>query len=252
MKYAIIEDEKYSIAQLKNVMQELRPTYKLVFTSSSVVETIEILKRNPEVDFIFMDVELVDGNCFEIFKAVKVITPIIFITAYDNYALQAFKLNSIDYLLKPISERDVETALNKFEELKAKCMVNAPAFENLEQIFNKKYSRRLLISNANSISYIEISDVSFFLSEDNYIYAYMHSGRSHITSFNNLESLLGILDPEKFFRISRNVITSISGIDKINKFIRGRLMVKLKYGTELYEVIVSSDRRSEFLNWLGQ
>ncbi len=252
MKYAIIEDEIHSIENLKQIMRKIRPGYQLAFEAQSVADGAEILAGNHGADLIFMDVELTDGNCFDIFKTVKVTTPIIFTTAYDEYALKAFKVNSIDYLLKPIGEKDVEDTLVKFESLRAESGQKQADISGLERMFANKNNQRLLIFKGDTISYIQVKDVAFFLSEGNYVYAHLNNGQHPITTFSNLGELTEMLDSTRFFQLSRNVITSVEAISKISKYFRGRLHVTLKYGNSTQEVIVSAGRRNEFLNWLGK
>lgn len=252
MKYGIIEDEIHSIENLKQIMHKIRPGYQLSFESQSVVESAEILAGNHGADLIFMDVELTDGNCFDIFKMVKVTTPIIFTTAYDEYALKAFKVNSIDYLLKPIGEKDVDDTLNKFEHLCAELGRKQTDISGLERMFANRNNQRLLIFKGDTISYIQVKDVAFFLSEGNYVYANLNNGQHPITTFRTLAELAEILDSTQFFQLSRNVITSVNAVLKISKYFRGRLFVTLKSGNLTQDVIVSASRRNEFLSWLGK
>lgn len=247
MKYAIIEDERYSRDSLKYIMEKLRPDYKLEFSSQSVVDSVELLSLHTDLDFIFMDVELSDGICFDIFNAIDVVTPIIFTTAYDEYAVKSYKVNSIYYLLKPISEDDVEAALIKLESR----VLESNKASAIEKNISNPRVNRFLIYKGNNISYVNVSDISFFLSEENYVYAFLKNGQHPITTFTNLKDLYDKLDHNLFFQLSRNIITSVDGISKISKYFRGRLVVTLSYGTQCIEVTVSASRRAEFLSWLG-
>ncbi len=186
MKYAIIEDETHSIENIKQIMRKIRPGYQLSFESQSVTESAKILAGNHGADLIFMDVELIDGICFDIFKTVKVTTPIVFTTAYDEYAIKAFKVNSIDYLLKPIGEKDVEDTLVKFESLRMESKQKQADISGLERMFTDRNNQRLLIFKRDTISYIQVKDVAFFLSEGNSVYAHLNNGQHPITTFNNL------------------------------------------------------------------
>ena len=134
MRYAIVENEELALLNMRRSVEELRPDYLLVFTAESVEDTITQLQAHTQLDLIFMDIELTDGNCFQIFQQVKVATPIIFTTAYDDYAIQAFKVNSIDYLLKPISDRELQRAIEKFEMLHTPAAV-VPDYARLVDCF---------------------------------------------------------------------------------------------------------------------
>lgn len=251
MKYIIIENEAFALENLKKIVTRLRPDWHLQFTAESVEETIEYLLAKPNIDLIFMDIELVDGNCFEIFKRVKVDTPVIFTTAYDDFAIQAFKVDSIDYLLKPITEDAVSEALEKFERLTVKKDETPDYTQLLQQLMPPANRRRILISSGDNYDYVMIEDVSFFLSEDKYVFVYLRSGVRRMTEFRNLSEVECIVDTKRFFQVSRNVIASIESIDKVSKYFNGRLKVIVKAGNEKQDAVVSAARRQTFLDWLG-
>ena len=240
MKYAIIENEAYALEHLKRVVSSLRTEYELVFTAESVEECINYFGQQHSVDIIFMDIELVDGNCFDIFRAINIKTPIIFTTAYDAYAIQAFKVNSIDYLLKPIADKDVEAAIRKFD------------YKQLYPFIHKNLARRrILVNSGDTYSYIQTDEIAFFVSEDKYVYATLKNGRRRMTDFQNLSEVEAEVDGSDFFQLSRNLIASISAIGKVSKFFTGRLKVEIEAGEEKQEVVVSAARKKLFLDWLG-
>jgi len=245
--YAIIENEEYSLQNLKSIVERLRPDYKLVFTAESVEETVDWLLSSPRVDLIFLDIELVDGNCFEIFDHVKVTTPIIFTTAYDTFALEAFKVNSVDYLLKPITDAAVQQALDKLERVRP-----ATDYNHLASTMQARTQRpRILTSSGDSYSYVSIDDVAFFVSEDKYVFVYTRDGKRHITDYPSLGELMTTLDAQSFFQLARNMITSITAITGVNKYFNGRLKVTVTAGNEKQTATVSAARKRDFLNWLG-
>ena len=251
MNFAIIEDEPYSAESLKFTMQKLYPAYKLAFMSATIAESVEQIKANPQLDLIFMDIELADGNSFDIFKEVNVAVPVIFTTSYNEYAVQAFKVNSIDYLLKPFSDADLALAITKFERYQER---NKPAIpqELIQQLsMSSKRPMRIRIEAGDNYKYVNLDEVAYFLSEDKYVLAVLKTGRKVITSFANLQDLEDLLPESEYFRVTRSVVASIGSIKSVSKFFRGRLSVIIEAGNTEERVMISSTRREAFLNWLG-
>lgn len=245
-KYLIVEDERLAYLELKRMMEELRPKYILTGSTGSVLETIDFLNNN-EVDLIMLDIRLSDGDCFEIFNHVKISKPIIFTTAYDEHAIQAFKLNSIDYLLKPIEEEELSAALSKFEKIYQthKTFHN---YKRLEESLPQRIKNRFLVQKGDSYSYIESNDVAFFYSEDKVVFIHTFSNKRYVIDYT-LDRLEKYLDVVNFFRVSRNCIANIKAISKISKYFNSRL--KLTFNPECpHEVLVSRVRISEFLRWI--
>ncbi len=251
VNYIIIENEAFALENLKHTVARLRPDYHLMFTAESIEDSVEYLLGKPDIDLIFMDIELVDGNCFEIFRQVKVETPVIFTTAYDDFAIQAFQVDSIDYLLKPIGDEALSAALDKLERLTSK-QTAAPDYTSLlRQMLQPANRQRILLSSGDNYSYAMIDDVAYFLSEDKYVYAYLRSGQRRMTEFRNLAEVEEILDSSHFFLVARNIIASIESIGKVSKYFNGRLKVEVQAGTDRQEAMVSAARRQPFLDWLG-
>ena len=254
IRFAIIENERFALENLKQMVQALRSDFELCFSAESVEETVAFLRETaadhlPEL--VFMDVELVDGTCFEIFRQVTVDIPIIFTTAYDHYAIAAFKVNSVDYLLKPIGEKDVAQALAKWERQR-QYQQKLPYRKLAEDVSRAQtIRRRILINSGDSFGYVNFKDVAFFLSEDKYVFVYLHSGHRHMTTYASLNDLESELDAETFFRIARNIIASIDAVKSVHKFFNGRLHVTLAAGHEEQSALVSAARRDAFLNWMG-
>lgn len=220
VKFAIVENEDIALENLLDDIRKLRPDYELVFTADSVENTIRCLQQHPETQIVFMDIELTDGSCFEVFRRMQVNTPIIFTTAYDQYAIQAFKFHSVDYLLKPIAPTELLAALVKFEEY---MTVQKPAPvvipQVLEQMARAEQQRRerILICTGDNYSYVNIADVAFFLRDEKYVYAVLSDGRRRITDFPSLTEVEQQVDARQFFLLSRNIIASIGSIEKVNK-----------------------------------
>lgn len=249
IKYAIIENEEFARINLQNVISAMRPDYRCVFTAESVEECVDYFSRKPEVQLIFMDIELDDGDCFELFRNVKIEIPVIFTTAYDKYAVRAFKVNGIDYLLKPISEKDVSDAIDRFEK-KAGSFPLPDAKPALEELSARRKRSRVLINSGDTYSFIHTDEV-VCVAEDKYVSIMLNNGKRKLTDFASLGEIMEVLDENVFFQISRSVVTSIDAIGRISKYFKGRLRVELTAGTETHTETVSAARRPEFLEWLG-
>lgn len=252
LTYAIIEDEDYVRDNLARTISRLRPDMKLVFESGSVKEAIDFFGTLPDVSLIFMDIELSDGNCFEIFDRVAVHSPIIFTTAYNEFALQAFEVYSLDYLLKPISDADLLKAIEKFERV---TLGNPRDWRHLTGSIGQQIrggTDRILVSSGDSFSYFNVPDIAFFEADDGYIFAVQHDGKRRITNFANLQEVIEKTGEESFFQISRKIVVNIDALVKVSKHFRGRLLIRYKAGQEEYTETVSSTRRDDFLRWLGQ
>jgi two-component system, LytTR family, response regulator LytT len=243
MKYLIVEDERFAYEELKRMMTALRPDYVLEQRTKTVIETIAFLKAF-SVDLILMDIRLADGNCFEIFNHVAVTTPVIFTTAYDEHAIKAFKLNSIDYLLKPFDEKELEAALHKFEQLFQSHIIP----QNLEQLLAVKTKNRFLISKGDNYHYIETTDIAHFYSEEKVVFLHTFQHKRHIINYT-LDQLEQQLDKRLFFRVSRNCIGQVKAIENVSKHFNSRL--KLTFAPACpHEVLVSRVRVPDFLKWM--
>lgn len=246
MKYLIVEDERFAYEELKRMMTSLRPSYLLEKQTKTVIDTIGFLKDS-DVDLILMDIRLADGNCFEIFNHVEVTTPVIFTTAYDEHAIKAFKLNSIDYLLKPFDENELETALTKFENIYHNHPYKSNS-KNFEQLLSLKTKNRFLIAKGENYHYIETKDIAHFYSEDGVVFLHTFNDRRYIINYT-LDQLEQHLDSRLFFRVSRNCIGNVKAIENVAKYFNSRL--KLSFLPECpNEVLVSRVRVPYFLKWM--
>lgn len=247
IRYLIVEDEAYAYEEMKRMVGKLKPTYQLMGWTKSVIETVKYLQEYP-VDLILLDIRLADGSSFQIFDQIKVNTPIIFTTAYDEYAIQAFKQNSVDYLLKPIEDTDLLFAINKFEAYRA---VSDPKinYDSLQLAFNLNvYKNRFLIQRRDSYDYIDVEDIAFFYSEDKVVFLHTNQDKRYIIDYT-LDQIEQMLDRKLFFRVSRNCIAHIRSIRNITKFFNSRL--KLSFQPECpHEVLVSRVRVPRFLEWI--
>lgn len=251
MNVIIIEDEKPAARLLQRKLQKLGVEAGTML--HSVEEAVEWFLSNPHPELIFLDIQLSDGLSFEIFDAVPVKSAIIFTTAYDEYALRAFKLNSIDYLLKPIDEDDLETAVNKYKSSRPQQQNLSLDFEQIKRMLvnpaEKTYKKRFTIKMGQHLKMITIEDAECFYSENKGTYIHTLDGRDYLLE-NTLEQLENELDPADFFRVSRKFIVSMKAIKDIVVYTNSRLKVILPTYRE-DEVIVSRERVNDFKEWLG-
>lgn len=246
IKYAIFEDEDLACKELLRMLHQLRPDYGYAGRAESVISAISLLEEN-HFDLIFMDIDLGDGFCFDIFEQVEILTPIIFITAHNEFLMRAFDVNSLDYLLKPVESDDLEAALTKFEKLQK---ASHPVFnyKKLDHPLGEYRKNRFLIQKASSYSYVNVADIAFFYTEDKVTFLYLFSNKRHIISYS-LDQLEDILDAKMFFRVSRNGIVNVNTIKEVQKYFNSRLKLTLEPSFP-EEVIVSRVSAKKFLQWL--
>ncbi|QEE51350.1 response regulator transcription factor [Flavobacterium alkalisoli] len=251
MNVLIIEDEKPAARLLQRKLQKLNLEAGTML--HSVEEAIDWFQNNEHPDLIFLDIQLSDGLSFEIFDAVPISSAIIFTTAYDEYALRAFKLNSIDYLLKPIDEEDLEVAVNKYRERIPASQEFSFDFNQIKQMLvnplEKNYKKRFTIKMGQRLKMINIDDAECFYSENKGTYIHTNDGRDYLLD-GTLEQLESELDPSKFYRVSRKFIVSVNAIKDIVMYTNSRLKLVLNTYNE-DDVIVSRERVNDFREWLG-
>jgi len=247
----IIEDEEPAANRLKKLLTELEPGAVIVDTIESISSGILWFNRNPFPDIIFSDIQLSDGLSFEIFKNVEVQCPVVFTTAYDQYAIEAFKVNSIDYLLKPIKKDGLLTALNKYKKLsKTERSQSLDIQKMLEFVAaNKSYKTRFIVRYGEHIKTVKTEAVAYFCTEDKINFLITNEGRRYTIDYN-LDSLESLLDPKIFFRINRQYIISIHAIKEMFSYSKSRVLIKLNPPAK-NETIVSTERSGSFKQWLG-
>lgn len=245
MNCIIIEDEKPAARHLSRLLGKLEIEPAAVL--NSVAESVEWFRVNPDPDLIFLDIQLGDGISFEIFEEVQPKSAIIFTTAYDNYALRAFKLNSIDYLLKPISEKDLKTAIEKFRQHHQPLIGDLSQLKSLlSQNFESPYRERFLVKVGNILKTLSTDEISGFISQEKATWVLWNNREYSIES--SLSDLEKELSPKEFFRISRNAIVNLKFIEKISAYSGSRYSINLKNRAD--NLIVSRERVSDFKNWL--
>ncbi len=247
----IIEDEEPAANRLKKMVTELEPDINVLENIVSISSAIEWFKQNPSPDLIFSDIQLSDGLSFEIFKNIEVQCPVIFITAYDEYAIDAFKVNSIDYLLKPIKKDDLQIALQKFKKLSGNISPALDMSKMLEVFTAPKtdYKTRFIVRYGEHIKTIKIEEVAYFYTEDKINFLTTNEARRYTIDYN-LDNLESILDPKIFFRINRQFIISIHAIGEMFTYSKSRVLIKLNPPCK-HETIVSTERSGDFKLWLG-
>ncbi|MDR2269500.1 MAG: LytTR family DNA-binding domain-containing protein [Sphingobacterium sp.] len=249
-KILILEDEKPNAERLERLLLELRPNAQILAVLESVKQAIAWLKENEAPDLIMMDVRLSDGLSFEVFNHIEIITPIIFTTAYDEYAVKAFKYNSVDYLLKPIESDELEAALKDFDEMSKPKGKLDPAIENLLSYLQpKQYRTRFLLPFRDSYKSVLVSNIAYFYTELNVTCAKLLTGEIEVIP-HSLEQLEQELDTKSFFRVSRQFILQIDSIKQVHNYFNGKLKVELKNSPEV-EVIISRKKAVLLKSWLG-
>ncbi|MFY0650762.1 MAG: response regulator transcription factor [Cyclobacteriaceae bacterium] len=249
-KVLIIEDEFYAAQKLIRQLNNIDPEIEVLETLDSVDESVKWLKANT-ADLIFLDIHLGDDESFKIFERIKVKTPIIFTTAYDQYAIKAFKLNSIDYLLKPINKNELKVAIEKYHEqkLQPQAFDYNTLLSSLKSGEQSSYQKRFMVYVGDKVKSIPVEDVAYFFAEGKYAYLVSNAGKEYIVDYT-LEKLDKLLNQDKFFRINRQFIIGIEAIDEMIAYTKGRLKIELN-PTSKKEAIVSIERASEFKKWLN-
>jgi two-component system response regulator LytT len=250
MKILLIEDEQPAAKQLTKMLLQYNPSISIIDVLDSVEASVKWLRTFPAPDAIFMDIQIADGLSFDIFKSVEVTAPVIFCTAFDQYAVKAFKVNAIDYLLKPFEAAELATAMKRLEERQNPMLGNS-VFQNiLSQIQTPKtYRNRFLIKSGQSLIAVEANEIAYFFSENSICQLVTHQGKKHIVE-NTLEELEHSLTPNVFFRISRKQIIAVQSVIKIHTHFNGRLKLDLSPVFK-EEVFVSRERVHDFKNWMG-
>lgn len=250
MNVIVIEDEKPSARRLSRLLEELDVEVSVML--HSVEESIHWFQDNEHPDLIFLDIQLSDGLSFEIFEQVEVKSAIIFTTAYDEYALQAFKLNSIDYLLKPIDDEELESAVKKYRNLKPQAQKLALDFDDIKKLLvnpvEREHKKRFTVKVGQHLKIINADEVECFYSENKGTYAATSDGRNYLLD-TTLENLETELNPKIFFRVSRKFYVNINHIKDIISYTNSRLQIKLNHFSE-QEIIVSRERVRDFKLWL--
>jgi len=250
MNVIIIEDEKPSARRLQRMLKQVNIETDVML--HSVEESIEWFQNNPHPDLIFLDIQLSDGLSFEIFDTIEIKSAVIFTTAYDEYALQAFKLNSIDYLLKPIDDEELEHAVNQFKSQSPNNKAVTLDFNDIKKLLvnpiEREYKKRFSVKVGQHLKLINIDEIECFYSENKGTYLYTSEGRNYLLD-TTLDKLEDELEPRTFFRINRKFFVNINAIRDMVSYTNSRLQIKLNSYKE-QDVIVARERVKAFKKWL--
>jgi DNA-binding LytR/AlgR family response regulator len=252
MKVIIIEDELPAAKRLAKLLVSCNDTIEVIHTLDSVEASVQYLGNAPSVDLIFMDIQLADGLSFDIFEKVKITVPVIFTTAFDQYTLKAFKVNSIDYLLKPIDENELQQSLKKHQQLYSKSDNNFSdkLLQMMQEINAVKYKERLLIKRGQQLSYLKTGNTAYCFADGKLCYAVDFNATKYLLE-SNLSQLEEQLQPASFFRINRHLLVNIEAVKKVHTWLGGRLKLEIAPATTA-ETIVSRERVNDFKEWLGR
>lgn len=248
MRTLIIEDEQATALRLKKLLLEIEPDIEILDILDSIESCVNWYKSHTAPDLIFQDIELADGSSFEIFKQVKVDAPIIFITAYNQFALDAFKVNSVDYLLKPVKKSELTNSIEKFKKLytDSKTELDYLALANL--IIKEEFQKRFIVRYGNTIKAIDIENIAYFFSDSGNLFFRTFDNNTYPLDYS-LDKLEPMINPEIFYRINRQFIIQYKAIKEMYGYSKSRVRIVLEPACEL-ETIASTDRSSDFKKWL--
>lgn len=246
----IIEDEEAAVRRLQKMVGEMMDDAVFLASLSSIKSAIEWFQNNASPDLIFLDVNLADGESFEIFRQVRIDTPVIFVTAYDQYALDAFALNSIDYILKPIKKEALQRAIDKFKKRNPAASQQTDIEKLLSslQTPTRNHKTRFAVRYGEHIKTIETNDAAYFFTENKVTFLITTENKKYLIDYN-LDQLDSLLDPKKFFRINRQFIIGFHSITDMFTYSKSRVLVKLNPPTKA-ETVVSTERSASFKAWL--
>ncbi|MBK8393025.1 MAG: response regulator transcription factor [Saprospiraceae bacterium] len=254
MKILILEDEQITGEGLAFKIMSLRPEAKVLAIIPSVKEAVAWFTAGNEADLAFFDIHLADGLSFEIFNQIKINCPVIFTTAYDQYALRAFEVYSVDYLLKPVDKEAIQRALNKLEFLRENSKNSIP--DEFVQSFlsssqQQTYKQRFLVKVGERLLSFDVNEIMYFMADNKTVWMRLASGRRYPVDYK-MDDLQQLLDPNHFFRINRSYLAAFKAIKEVYVYSNSRLKIELDKADNEEEVIVSRDRVEEFRNWMGK
>lgn len=258
MRILIVEDEELAVKKITKTLGEVDNAAVVVGVTDSIVGATNWLQANPAPDLILMDIELSDGQSFEIFNRVPVKSAVVFTTSYDEYALKAFKVNSIDYLLKPVQKEDLEAALNKYRQMKdmyasssdTALSMDALVKELQQKLQPKEYRKRFLVKHGQKLVSIETDEIAYFFSDGRLNFFKTDDNRKFVVDYT-MDEMEDMLEPQKYFRISRSFYVSVRSISQIHDYFGNRLLLNLKPSVDK-EAIVSREKVADFKKWMGK
>ena len=254
MKALIIEDEHLTADRIRTLLLKIDPGITVLEIIDSVKTAVQWFNQNEKPDLVFMDIQLADGLSFDIFEEVTIEYPIIFITAYQEYAIKAFKVNSVDYLLKPISEKDLRNAITKYQRLFSKEQtlpeIGYDLLQSIRHLIHKSYKSRFMIRVGDRVKSLDVKDILYFYSLDKGCYLHSSDNRNYVIDFT-LDALVDMLDPEGFFRINRRYIISHDAIKDMITLSGSKLKIELLHSDD-DSIRVSRERLAAFKEWIDR
>lgn len=252
MRVIIIEDEIPAANRLVKMLEAIGDEITIVKKIDSVEAAVRYLPSAGDIDLIFMDIQLADGLSFDIFQQTDVKAPVIFTTAFDQYTLKAFKVNSVDYLLKPIDEKELEQAVDKYRKLydKKEDGISDKIKKLVQEMNGNRYKERLLIKKGQQLSYLKIESTAYCFADGKLCYAVDFNSNKYLLE-SNLSQLEEQLQPNKFYRVNRHLVVNIDAVDKVHTWLGGRLKLELLPSTKA-DTVVSRERVNGFKEWLGR
>ncbi|MFN8700365.1 MAG: LytR/AlgR family response regulator transcription factor [Flavobacteriales bacterium] len=252
IRYLVVEDEQPAARRLIRMIGEMRPDWTLAAQADSIEDAAALLTQHPAPDLAFLDIQLADGLSFDIFQRIDVPCPVVFTTAYDHYAIKAFRVNGLDYLLKPVEPEGLMQSIQRFEESRKKPVHSDDLRELIASISRDRrdYRRRFLVKTAGRLAFIPVQDIAYAFSDDGSAFIVTRKNERYLVE-STLEEMEGELSPDQFFRINRGLIVSMDAIVKIEPHFSNRLMLQLNPAFD-NDVFVSRQRAAEFKSWLDQ
>jgi two-component system, LytTR family, response regulator LytT len=249
MDIVIIEDEMLAAERLQALIKNYDANINIVAVLESIEESVQWLQAKPHPDLMFVDIHLSDGHSFEIFKKINLQKPVIFTTAFDNYALNAFQLFSIDYILKPVTAEALAAAINKYKSLAAMVAVNYSLLsDTVKENFSTRYKNRFLAKVGQRSFFLHADEVVYFFADNKIVYLVDKEGNRFIINFT-LEKLEPLLDPHDFFRINRKMIIHSKAIEQVKPYFNNRLKLSLKGVKADEDIVISRERVADFKEW---
>lgn len=248
-KAVIIEDEKLASKALAHALSEISDDVQVETILSSVAESMAYFSASPDIDIIFSDVQLADGHSFEIFKEINIKTPVIFTTAYDEFMLNAFTYNGIDYLLKPVDERELKEALDKYRMLEKHFTGHSDAMQRLVRHDKGRKKSRLVVKRGLEYISLKIDDIVLFYTENKLVFVADVNGKKYVAE-NNLADLEEMLDNNQFFRVNRQYIVNIDFIRGFKTYEKVKLLLELNVPEMNHHIVISQENSSQFRRWM--
>lgn len=258
MNILIVEDEDLAVKKLKKTLTAVESQANVVGVTESIESTVAWLENNPPPDLILMDIELADGQSFEIFNRHQVKSAVVFTTSYDEYALKAFKVNSVDYLLKPIQQDELATAINKYKQIRNLYGPAKGTDLNMESLMKelrqtlqpRDYRKRFLVKHAQKLVSIEVDEIAYFFSDGRLNFFKTTDNRKFVVDYT-MDELEEMLDPDQYFRISRSMYISVQCVEQIHEYFGNRLILHVRPTVDK-DAIVSREKVTEFKKWMGK